>query len=113
MSFVKFLPLAALVFVVLQAAPVRADDPLVIDWSKSDMQDTAASCGTFAMKHLADHHSYTLFLRGAVAGTCVFDAKGLKFRFPSNYGATTAGTATLFNFERFGSDVVVTWISGY
>ena len=113
MSFVQFLRLVALAFAVLQASPAHAEAQAVIDWSKGDMQDTTASCGAFTLKRLADHHSYTLLVRGTVAGTCVFDAKGLKFRFPSNYGATTAGTATLFNFERFGSDVVVTWIPGY
>jgi hypothetical protein len=113
MSFVKSFRLATLAFVVLQASPARADAPTVIDWSKGPVQDTAASCGTVAMKRLADRHSYSLFVRGTVAGTCVFEAGGLTFHLPSNYGSTTQGRTTLFHFLRFGSDVIVTWMPGY
>ncbi len=103
---------AFLAWVVL-AYPARAEAPTVIDWSKGPVQDTGASCGAFTMKHLADRHSYSLFVRGTVAGTCIFEAEGLKFHLPSNYGATTFGTTTLFHFLRFGSDVIVTWMPGY
>ncbi len=104
---------AAFAVFALQALPAHAEAPAVIDWSKGPVQDTGASCGTFIMKHLADRHSYSLFVRGTVAGTCAFKADGVTFHLPSNYGATTFGTATLFHFLRFGSDVIVTWMPGY
>jgi len=113
MSFVKPFRLAALAFVVLQASPVRADAPTVIDWSKSAMQDTAASCGIFTMKHMADRHSYTLYVRGTQSTTCVFRADGMKFHFPSNFGPTTSRTTTLFHFSVFGPDVIITWMPDY
>ena len=77
------------------------------------MQATEASCGSFIFTHMQDHKSYTLLVRGKTPGTCAFKADGLTFLYPPNHGATSAGGATLYSFARFGSDVMVAWISGY
>lgn len=108
----KYFLVVALVAV---AGGARAESaaPLVIDWSKGDIQDTSANCGTFAFTHMKDRHSYSLYVRGKVSGTCSFLAKGLTFRYPTNYGGTLPHTTTLYAFERFGSDVLVSWIPGY
>jgi hypothetical protein len=90
-----------------------AKDSAVIDWSKSSVQDTDASCGNFIFKSIKDKNGYTLYVRGKKSGTCSFSADGLTFRYPSNYGPTIQGSATIFSFARFGSDVVVAWTPGY
>jgi 2-keto-4-pentenoate hydratase/2-oxohepta-3-ene-1,7-dioic acid hydratase in catechol pathway len=104
-------------FVLVIAGTARAlspeGSPTVIDWSKGAAQDTTASCGPFTFTHMEDRHSYSLYVRGKVSGTCSFHQEGLTFRFPSNHGATLAGTSTLYSFERFGADVLVAWIPGY
>jgi len=113
MSFVKLFRLAAIAFVVLQTSPARAEAATIIDWSKGDVQATDASCGNITFKNMADRHGYSLWVRGTTSGTCVFESKGLKFHLPSNYGATTRGTSTVYGFGRIGPDVVVTWMPGY
>jgi hypothetical protein len=85
----------------------------VIDWSSGAAQDTKQSCGLFTFTHMEDRHSYSLYVRGKVSGTCSFRGEGLTFHFPSNHGPTLAGTSTLYSFERFGADVLVAWIPGY
>ena len=93
----------------LAASPV----PVVIDWSKGDLQDTSASCGDFTFTHMKDRHGYSLYVRGKNSGTCSFQAKGLTFHYPPNHGATQKDTTTVYSFGRFGSDVVVAWSPGY
>jgi hypothetical protein len=90
-----------------------ADAATVIDWSKGAAQDIAASCGDFTFVNIRDRHTYTLYLRGTQSGTCSFHAEGLTFRYPPNHGGTLPGRTTFYAFERFGSDVLVTWVPGY
>jgi hypothetical protein len=101
------------VLVLLISAAARADDAAIMDWAKGDAQDTAANCGPFAFAHMKDRHVYTLYVRGTQSGTCSFRADGLRFHLPPNFGPTTPGTATIFAFARFGSDVLVSWTPGY
>jgi hypothetical protein len=111
------LGLACFLFVGMAGNPCSAATivaaPIAIDWSKDWAQETAASCGDFSLKNLKDHHSYTLYVRGTAVGTCSFHADGLTFRMPPNHGQTMAGTTTFYAFERFGPDVLVTWVPGY
>lgn len=104
-----------LIVALVAAVDARAESPapFVIDWSKGDIQDTTADCGAFTFTNIKDRHSYSLYVRGKVSGTCSFHADGLTFRLPENYGATLPGTTTLYSFERFGADVLVSWIPGY
>jgi hypothetical protein len=105
---------AALALSALHASTGRAQvPPTVIDWSKGDIQETSANCGTISLKNLADHHGYSLWVRGTASATCHFTADGLTFHIPSNWGATTQGTTTFFSFARLGSDVLITWTPGY
>lgn len=85
----------------------------VIDWSRGAAQDTTESCGLFTFTHMEDRHSYSLYVRGKVSGTCSFHQDGLTFHFPPNHGSTYSGTSTLYSFERFGADVLVAWTPGY
>ena len=113
MAFKKITRITALALLALHAANARAETPpSVIDWSKGDTQDTAAPCGEISFKNLADHHGYSLWVRGTAQGTCSFKADGLTFHLPPNYGPTTPATTTLYAFRRFGSDVLVTWQPG-
>jgi hypothetical protein len=94
------------------AAPATA--PITtIDWAQGDIQDTQANCGEMVFKNLKDKHSYSLLVRGVVSGTCSFKADGLVFHLPHNHGATDQGASTIYDFTRFGSDVIVTWQPGF
>ena len=105
--------LSALVMLPIAAAWASASDPGLIDFAKGDSQATNESCRTFTLANMKDGQAYSLFVRGTVSSTCSFNARGLNIEYPSNYGATTTGTHTLFSFQRFGSDVVVGWATGY
>ena len=109
--------LVALLLVALFSSPstgARAEEKAtVIDWSEGSTQDTDANCGQFTFTHITDKQQYLLYVRGKTSNTCSFSADGLRFHYPSNYGPTSGGTATIFSFARFGSDVVVAWTPGY
>ena len=95
---------------------VNAGSGTTINWATGNVQYTTASCGAFSFSGMKDGGSYTLMVEGTTAGTCSFsnsDSPALTFKLPSNYGATTSGTMTLFNFTRGGSYVFVTWNPGY
>jgi len=93
--------------------PARANDPSTIDWSKGDLQDTRNNCSGITFKNLADRHTYALWVRGVAPATCHFQADGLTFHYPSNSGPTATGASTLYEFRRFGTDVLVAWTPGY
>lgn len=87
-----------------------------VNWGSGNIQYTTASCGAFSFSGMQDGGSYTLMVEGTTVGTCSFsntDSPTLTFRLPSNFGATTSGYMTLFNFTRGGTYVFVTWMPGY
>ena len=100
----------------IYARSVNAGSGTTINWATGNVQYTTASCGAVSFSGMQDGGSYTLMVQGTTAGTCTFsnsDSPTLTFKTPSNYGATTAGTMTLFNFTRGGTNVFVTWMPGY
>jgi hypothetical protein len=107
--------IALLFFIALLEIPMHsatADMPAVVDWAKDNIQETPSDCGRFRFTGLQDHHSYTLWVRGRRSGTCSFEATGLHFHMPPNFGPTTDKTTTLFSFVRIGPDVLTTWQPG-
>jgi hypothetical protein len=107
----RLVPVVALALSLIPSLSHAA--PTVIDWSKGYVQASDANCGEMTFTHMRDHSVYTLWIRGAVSGTCSFQADGLTFLLPQNYGATTAQTKTLFSFARIGNEVIVAWTPGY
>ncbi len=102
----------------IYARSVNNSAGTTISWASGNVQYTTASCGAFTFSGMQDGGSYTLMVEGTTVGTCTFTdtadyASGLTFKTPSNYGATTSGTMTLFNFTRGGTNVFVTWMPGY
>ena len=93
--------------------PVNNGSATAIDWSQGNAQYTSASCGALTFTNMVDGGVYTLAIKGTTSGTCSFSQSGLTYRMPSNHGATTNGTMTLYSFLRMGSDVFVTWTPGY
>ena len=86
----------------------------VIDFSKSNLVYTTASCSSaMTLSNMQDGGSYTLIVQGATSGTCAFTASGLTVRTPPGYGATTASSHTVFTFLRAGTNVYVNWNKGY
>jgi hypothetical protein len=87
-----------------------------INWASGNVQGTSQSCGAFSFSGMQDGGSYTLTVEGTTQGTCSFsntDTPTLTFKLPSNHGATTASTMTLYHFTRRGTNVFVTWMPGY
>lgn len=84
-----------------------------IDWSLANAQYTSASCGAFTFSNMQDGGVYTLAVQGTTSGTCSFTHTGLTFKYPTDHGATTASTQTLYSFQRMGTVVYVSWIRGY
>jgi hypothetical protein len=93
--------------------PVNNGSATAIDWSQGNAQYTSASCGALTFTNMVDGGVYTLAIKGTTTGTCSFSQSGLTYRMPSNHGATTGGTMTLYSFQRLGTDVFVTWTPGY
>ncbi|MGW1425748.1 beta strand repeat-containing protein [Bradyrhizobium manausense] len=92
---------------------VNAGSATSIDWSQSTTQYTTASCGSFTFTNMQDGGTYQLFVEGTTSGTCSFSQSGMTFKMPSNHGATTAGTMTVYSFTRAGTNVFVAWIPAY
>jgi len=87
-----------------------------VNWTSGNVQGTSQSCGAFSFSGMQDGGSYTLTVEGTTTGTCSFsntDSPTLTFKLPSNFGASTSGTMTLFHFTRRGTNVFVTWMPGY
>ena len=85
----------ALALFAATGARAESSAPVIIDWSKDYIQDTAESCRDFTFTHMKDRRTYNFYVRGTRSGTCSFHAEGLVFHFPPNHGATNAGTTTL------------------
>jgi hypothetical protein len=83
-----------------------------VDWSKSNVVYTTASCGAFTFTNMQDGGSYTLIVQGATAGTCSFSQSGLTFKSPQTL-TSTVSTQTVFTFLRAGSNVYVSMIAGF
>lgn len=91
----------------------NAGSSTAINWSQGNTQYTTASCGAIAFTNMQDGGIYQLLIEGTTSGTCSFSQSGLTFKLPSNHGATTAGTMTVYSFVRAGSNVFVSWTPGY
>ncbi len=101
--------ISATVFV----SPPQINAGTSIDWSRSNVQSTSSSCGSFTFTNMLDGGTYTLTVEGTTTGTCSFSHSGLTFRMPGNHGATTRGTMSLYSFVRRGTNDFVTWNTGY
>jgi hypothetical protein len=84
-----------------------------INWSNGNLQTTTASCGSFTFSNMEDGGTYTLIVQGSTSATCTFTQSGLTFRFVPANGPTIAGTQTVYTFLRAGSNVYVSWVTGY
>lgn len=78
-----------------------------IDFSRSNLAYTIATPGNFTLDNLKDGGTYTLSVRGTVAGTSNFTITGFSaanIKSPNN-GLTAAGTETLYTFMVIGNRV--------
>lgn len=83
------------------------------DWNAANTQYTLASCGAMTFTNMQDGGSYSLAVNGGTSGTCTFSQAGLTFNFVPANGPTIAGKKTVYTFLRMGSNVYVTWVSGF
>jgi len=74
----------------------------VIDFTKSNLAYTTASPGTFTLYGMKDGGTYTLAVKGTIAGTSNFSQPGLTFS-SANNDLTTNGKATLYTFLVIGT----------
>lgn len=89
---------------------------VAIDWNNGNTQSTSASCGAMTFTNMQDGGSYTLAVKGTTSGVCSFSQSGLTFRFAQTHDGshpTDDGAHTIFTFLRIGSDVYVSWITGF
>ncbi len=93
--------------------PRNAGSSTSIDFTNANAAYTTANCGAFTLSGMQDGGTYTLVVQGTTSGTCSFTHSGLTVRLPPSHGATTAGTHTLYSFQRLGANVYTSWIRGY
>lgn len=90
-----------------------------IDFSTGNLQFTTNSCGAFALHNLKSGGVYTFAVKGLTAATCVFtgysDAgvTAISVHVPPDHGPTAAGSHTVYSFTVMGTDVYVSWVTGY
>lgn len=85
-----------------------------INFATGNLQYTTASCGAMSLTGMMDGATYVLAVKGTTAATCVFTSDGgLTIKLPPDHGATEAGKSTLYTFMVMGTDVYVSWVTGY
>jgi hypothetical protein len=62
---------------------------------------------------MLDGGIYALAVTETTATTCVFSQAGLTFLYSPANGPRTAGRYTLYNFQRIGNNVYVSWRAGF
>jgi len=77
-----------------------------IDFSRSNLAYTTANAGAFTLQNIKDGGTYTLSVRGTVAGTSTFAATGFTVRYINNR-ATVANTHTLYTLVVIGTVIYV------
>lgn len=92
-----------------------------VNWAGGNSGTTTFDCGssvTFA--NLRDGGSYTLAVTGTGTAQCVFntattgdDAGTVSYRFIPTNAVRTANSHTIYSFQRIGSVVYVSWITGF
>jgi hypothetical protein len=96
----------------------------VIDWSKGNTQYTSSGCsGTpFTFSNMRDGGVYTLVVTGSFSANCTFSqstpdtlsgtpGSGNFYFLPAN--STPTGSNVIYSYLRAGSNVYVTWNSGF
>lgn len=83
-----------------------------INFSLSNAQYTSAACGAFTLSNIADGGNYTLLVTGNGTGPATFTHSGLTIKTTGTL-TCTASKMTLFGFQRYGTNLFVTMVTGY
>jgi hypothetical protein len=83
--------------------------------ANGNAQYTTASCGAMTLQNMVDGGSYTIAVQGATSGTCTFtdSAGGRTFRFFPANAPTTASTHAIYSMQVMGTNIYVSWITGF
>jgi hypothetical protein len=84
-----------------------------INFANGNLQYTTADCGPMTLSGMFDGATYVLAVKGTTAATCSFTASGLTIKLPPDHGPTEPGKSTLYTFMVMGTDVYVSWVTGY
>jgi len=88
-----------------------------VDWDLGNLQYTSYNVtGNVNMKNMKDGGAYTLVFTGTTTKTITFVhtvGTTLTFLYVPANGATLTGTKTVYTFVRAGTDVYVSWITGF
>lgn len=92
-----------------------------INWANGNAITTSFNCGsTISFANLRDGGSYTLVVTSSDTTQCSFsttttgdDAGTVSYRFMPENELRTVSSHTLYSFQRIGSTVYVSWISGF
>ncbi|RZK93279.1 MAG: hypothetical protein EOO98_00045 [Pedobacter sp.] len=95
-------------------AAFDAGNGTTIDFSKSNLAFTSANNGnTFTLQNIKDGGTYTLAVKGTVSGISAFTAAGFTVHLPTDNGPSTDGKHTIYTLLVIGTDVYMSWITGY
>jgi len=83
-----------------------------LDWDKGNAQTLSVACTTTSFLNMKDGGTYILAVTDGGTTQCAFSQSGLTFRYyPAN--AARAGGHAVYTFQRIGSNVYVSWMSGF
>lgn len=92
-----------------------------IDWANGNSGTTSHDCGsTLTLANIRDGGSYTLSVTGTGTAQCSFsttttgdDAATVTYRFYPTNAVRTASSHTIYSFQRIGTVIYVSWITGF
>lgn len=85
-----------------------------INFANGNLQYTTSSCGAFNLLGMLDGATYVFAVKGTTSATCSFtNPDGLVIKLPPDHGPTEGGKSTLYTFMVMGTDVYVSWVTGY
>lgn len=85
-----------------------------INFANGNLQYTTASCGAMTLSGMMDGATYVLAIKGLSGTLCSFTSlDGLNIKLPPDHGPAESGKSTLYTFMVMGTDVYVSWVTGY
>ncbi len=93
------------------AAQINAS--AAVDWNNGNAQSMSVACTSTTFTNMLDGGTYILAVTETGTTTCTFSQAGLTFYFNPANGNRTSGQRSVYTFQRIGTDVYVSWISGF
>ena len=105
--------------VIRNLAAVDQSTNTTIDFSSGNIQYSTDDCQAFVLENVKSGGSYTFVVQGTTAATCSFTAwsgstgtGALTVHMPTDHGATTASTHTIYTAIVAGTHIYFAWTPG-